>query len=41
MQARFHVLFCLIGKFVSYHTKKHVYAHVFYTKIKEDGYGGI
>lgn len=30
MQARFHVLFCLIGKLVSYHTKKHVYVHVFF-----------
>lgn len=32
MQARFHVLFCLIGKFVSCHTKKHVYVHVFLYK---------
>ena len=43
MQACFHVLFCLMGKFVSYRTKKHVYAHAFLYKNQngEDGYGGI
>lgn len=41
MQARFHVLFCLIGKLVSCHTKSTFMCTFFYTKIKEDGYGGI